>query len=221
MMKYLTFAILLISIISCSNPSQDSKKDNKKGKIKKDSTDFKVLKSGVFWNELDEGKYEIISNQNGFLDTIDKDWGLLKIKDDSYFYLQISKDEISDDFKLGKDSIYGSIKHFILFENNEKKLIKDLTSNFNDYFSSQSLIDKKLYFWGMELSDSVNSTYKIYASELNLISKANNKHLLFVDAIATDNRGYFCPPSLINNKIVFQVDTNQKWIFNKNFELEK
>jgi hypothetical protein len=220
-MKYSIFAFLLIVVISCSNSGQNSTLKNIEDKTKKEFNDFKSLKSGVFWNELDEGKFQIVSNDYGFLDTIDKDWGLRKIKDDSYFYLQISKDEISDDFKLGKDSIYGSIKHFILLENNEKKLIKNLTSNFNDYFSSQSLIDNKLYFWGLELSDSVNSTYKIYASELNLISKANNKHLLFEDDIATDNRGYFSPPSLINNKIVFQVDTNQKWIFNKDFELEK
>ena len=220
-MKYITFSFLLIIVVSCSSLSQDSKSEKKKDQKKNESNNFKVIKSGVFWNELDEGKFEIIINESGFLDTIDKDWGFLKIKDDSYFYLQISKDEISDNFKLGKDSIYGSIGHFILYEDNNRKLIKDFTSNFSDYFSAPSLINNKLYFWGMELSDSINYTYKVYASELNLISKTNNKHLLFEDAIATDNRGYFPPPSLVNNKIVFKVDTNQKWIFNKDFELEK
>ena len=155
-MKYFTFSLLLIIVVSCSNLSQDSKSEKKKDQKKNELNNFKVIKSGVFWNELDEGKFEIIINESGFLDTIDKNWGFLKIKDDSYFYLQISKDEISDNFKLGKDSIYGLKGHFILYEDNNRKLIKDFTSNFSDYFSAPSLINSKLYFWGMELSDSIN-----------------------------------------------------------------
>ena len=216
MMKYLTFPFLLISIISCSNLSQDSKSDNKK----EDSNDFKVLKSGVFWNELEEGKYEIISNQNGFLDTIDKEFGFNKLRNNSYLYLSVQAYN-SDEFSLRKDSIYGSIDKYFLLNDKSNKAVNELTQNLDEYFSSPILKDDKLYFWGIEFNKERDTLSKIYASEFNLITNKTIKYFLFRDDLGTDFRGYFREPYIKNNKVIFEDNENQKWTFNKDFELEK
>lgn len=223
MMKFgiIFYCILLSFGCSQNNNKSETESTDTVTKIVEDSTNFKSLKSGTFWNELEEGKFEIITNEKKFLDTIDKDWSFTKIQDNSYFYLKVSEDENQNHFNLGKDTLYGSVDHFILYEKNEKKSIKDFTRNFNDYFSSPSLINNKIYFWGMELYDSAKYIYKVYASELDLISKKSKHHLIFEDEIATDNKGYFPAPSLKKDKIVFQFDENQKWYFSKEFKLEK
>ena len=219
-MKYFTFAFLLIIVVSCSNLSQDSKSEKKKDQKKNESNNFKVIKSGVFWNELDEGKYQIISSQNGFLETIDKEFGFNKLSDNSYLYLLVKRYN-SNEFNLRKDSIYGSIDKYFLLKNKSTEAVSDLTQNLDDYFSSPILKGDKLYFWGIEFNKNTDTLSKIYATEFNLITKNTIKYFLFKDDLGTDFRGYFREPYIKNNKIIFEDNSNQKWIFNKDFELEK
>lgn len=222
MMKFVFISLAFLFVLACtSNTKVQDFKDTLAFKdTASNGSNFKVLKSGKYWNELDEGNFEIITNKKDFLDTIDKNWGFNKIKDNSYFYLKVSKSE-TDEFFFKKDTIYGSSDDYILLENDIKTPINTITKDFDDYFSSPSFIENKIYFWGMKLSDSTKYIYKVYASELDLISKKSKHHLIFEDEIATDNKGYFPAPSLKNNKIVFQFDENQKWYFSKEFKLEK
>lgn len=216
--KYSIVAFFLISVISCSNPSQDSKLLNKKDENAKESSDFKVLKSGIFWNELDEGKFQIISLDEFNIDTIDSDFGVNKLKDGTVIYLKVTK---GDDFKSKEDSIYGFTSEYYLLKNSQKKLINTLDPYFHDFYSSPTLIKNDLYYWGINLTDSLNYTFDILAIKLNLETNQITSEFLFKDAIGTDDRGYFTRPYMKNNKIIFESNENQKWTFNKDFELEK
>jgi hypothetical protein len=219
-MKYSILTFFLMSIISCSNSSQDYKSTVNENKSKNQLNDFKVLKSGFFWNELEEGKFQIIKFKDFSIDSIDTYFGIHTLKGDALIYLTITKDE-TDEIRFNKDTIYGSIEKYILFRNKSKESVKNLTKYFDDYFSSPNCIDDKLYFWGIKYNPKIDSISKIYASEFNPLTNKTASIYLFDDDLGTDFRGYFREPYIKNNKIIFESNENQKWTFNKDFELEK
>lgn len=211
-----------ISIGACSDSNKNPKERREdstiveKGVIQKSASAYRVIGSGYFWNELDEGKFNIVKFKDGTIDSIDTSFGIYTLTNDAIVYLRVSKN-LSDEFTSKKDSVYGSIGEYIISKNELKTPINRFAKHFQDYFSSPKLTNDKLYYWGLELVDS-NGVYNIYASELNLISKKTINYFLFKDEVATDFRGYFPEPVIKNNVATYKLENGKKWTFSKDFK---
>jgi hypothetical protein len=120
---------------------------------------------------------------------------------------------------VGKNKISASPGQYLLIEASARKsAVGKLAPNFDDYFSSPSVIENKIYYWSLQLLDSVGS-YHVSAAQFNPTDGKVKFSHLFDDNIATDYRYYFAPPELKGDRIRFYLNDNQNWSFTRDFKL--
>lgn len=173
---------------------------------------FTVVDTGGY--ALNQLKYAILENREGFVDTIDLAFGIPQVENNQFLYIKVYSyaGAISLPHQLSANP--GQYTLFAPPQN--KKVLKKLSPGFDDYFSSPSVIQKKIYFWQLSKTDSSDVLYNISAAEYNPETSTTKQHFLFKDSVATDLREYFPAPVLSRAEIRFNFK-KQNWNFNTDF----
>ena len=197
------------------------KKEGQTGQIRpyKLNKDFTIIDTGKYSNDgpMTGGSYAVIKKNDELTDTIDLDYGIKELGPQIYFYHKLNH-EINPGEKDSRGFLALVDGSFILVANNNKASFSSLASNFDDYFSSPSVINQKIYFWKLEKIDTVG-TLKVSATEFDPLTRQTKSHFLLNDVLETDDSGYFPSPYFEKDSIIFSLDEKKKWKFSTAFNL--
>ncbi|WP_183561179.1 hypothetical protein [Mucilaginibacter sp. SP1R1] len=183
---------------------------------------YTVTDTGLVDATVMETTYAVITQNGKLIDTIDKDFGIQKLNDNTHLYLTITDTAPPEDQTIDKTeykrSISGSLGNYILVVNGKKQNLSKLTPDFNNYFSSPSVINGKIYFWQIKKIDTAGNN-SISAAQYNPVTQKTIAHYLNNDYIETDDAGYFAAPYLKNDTIYFDGANDKLTKFNKDLKL--
>jgi hypothetical protein len=208
-----------ISKTSVTTISGTLKKESPKVLITpyKINEDYTVIDTGKYSSEgpMSGGSYAIIKNNAELVDTIDLYYGIKELGNQTYFYHKLDH-EIDPTEKESKNFLTLEEGKFFLITNNSKTALNGLTPNFDDYFSSPNVINRKIYFWQLEKIDTTG-TLKVSATEFDPISHKTKSYFLLNDVLETDDSNYFPLPFVEKDDIIFTMDGKKKWKFSTEF----
>ncbi len=98
-----------------------------------------------------------------------------------------------------------------------KTPLQSLTSNFDDYFSSPWVINKKVYYWDIETTHP-DSARRVSAAEFDPDKKNISSLYIQNDFVDTDDSNYFGYPFLKNDTIYFYFGENGVKKFSPDFK---
>ena len=239
-MKPLAYLLLVFCFLACHSDSKTrsadstAKKDvavntvvSKKSiegstfKPYKLNENYMVIDTGFLDLTVMEGVYAVVTRNNKLADTIDKDYGIQKIDDDSYLYLTVTGTGVLEANASGKagykKQISGLLGDYVITIGNKKQKLSTLTTDFNDYFSSPSVINGKIYFWQIKkIGTDGNNT--IAAAVYDPTTKQTISHYIKDDFIETDNAGYFAAPYIKKDTIYFDGENDKLKKFDKDLK---
>lgn len=180
--------------------------------------DYMVIDTGEYSNEgpMTGGSYAIIKKNGIVVDTIDLDYGMKELGNKTYFYHKLEH-EIGSTEDDSKRILMLQEENFFLIINNKKTAFNNLTSGFDDYFSSPNVISKKIYFWKLDKIDTVG-TLKVSATEFDPFTRKTKSYFSLNDALETDDSNHFPQPYLKNDTIYFDAGKDKLMKFSKSFQ---
>jgi hypothetical protein len=174
--------------------------------------------TGLFDAEVMEGTHAVITRDDKLADTIDKGYGIQKIGGDSYLYLTLTDTKpINDKSTKRVGGISGSLGNYIVVVNGNKHLLSTLVPDFNDYFSSPSVINGNIYYWQIKKIDTTGNN-RISAAKYDPVIKKTENYYLVDDYIETDDANYFAAPYFKNDTIYFDGENNKLKKFTKDLK---
>ncbi|MDB4918751.1 hypothetical protein [Mucilaginibacter sp.] len=180
--------------------------------------DYTVIDTGEYSNEgpMTGGSYAIIKNNREVVDTIDLYYGMKELGNKTYFYHKLEH-EMGSTEGDSKKTLMLQEGNFFLITNNKKTAFDNLTSSFDDYFSSPNVINQKIYFWKLEKIDTVG-TLKVSATEFDPFTRKTQSYFLLNDVLETDDSNYFPLPYIKNDTIYFDAGKDKLMKFSKDFK---
>jgi len=226
-MRTLCYLLCLLLFVAC--------KSNKKGSVA-DSTartpiaigsitpyalnkDYTVIDTGSYGDDgpMAGGHYLVITKNKSVVDTIDLCFGMKELADNVYLYQNIRSTAPLSGMKLKHNELWANTADYLIIDDGHKTPLSKMLFDFDNYFSSPSIIGKKLYYWHLNKADSLG-TFKVSAAQFNPVTKQTKRFYLFNDALGTDDSGYFCPPYVKNDTVYFSGGNGQIKKFTKGFE---
>ncbi|MDR6943086.1 hypothetical protein [Mucilaginibacter pocheonensis] len=184
--------------------------------------DYMVTDTGYVDATVMGATYAVITKNGKLVDTIEKGYGVQKVNDHSYLYRTIMDTGPLEDPTSGKagykNNISGSLGNYILTLNGKKQNLSKLIPDFNDYFSSPSVINGKIYYWQIKKIDTTGNN-SISAAQYDPVTKETMNHYLVNDYIETDNADHFAAPYIKNDTIYFDGENNKLKKFTKDLKL--
>jgi hypothetical protein len=168
-----------------------------------DSLEFSDMISG--------GTAKVLKVNNRLIDTICTFFGVQSIGKSTIVYQKV---EIRGKSEYG-DSYEGNFSDYIVYKQGKKSLLRKSLSFFDDWFSSPSIINGRIYYWGLKHQNNSDSL-SIYAMRYNFLNGKTESLILFTDLLETDNPGFFYPPILDKRGYRFQFEY-KGWIVNDLF----
>ena len=178
-----------------------------------------VTDTGYYNEELGDGVFAVIKRNDQLIDTIDKAYGMNPLSDNKYLYYTIrgmGPAKNGDGDSRYKTSIMAAPVGYKIVKGDQTILFNKLTPDFDDWFSSPAIINKKVYYWQIRRIDSMGSV-RVSAAEFDPKSQTTRSHYLLTDTLETDDQGYFPLPILNKDTIYFHAD-KKLMKFSKNFE---
>ncbi|WPV01035.1 hypothetical protein SNE26_04555 [Mucilaginibacter sp. cycad4] len=227
-MKKLGYLLILFALAACNHQEKQSS-STASGSGNNDNSfkpyqlnkAYTIVDTGFVDAEVMECTYAVITRDNKLADTIDKDYGIQKIGDDSYLYLTLTDTKpINNTSTKGegrKKSISGSLGKYVVTVNGNKQLLSTLVPDFNDYFSSPSVINGNIFYWQIKQKDTTGNN-RVSAAKFNPVTKKTNAYYLVDDYIETDDANYFAAPYLKNDTIYFNGENNKLRKFTKDLK---
>ena len=180
--------------------------------------DYTVTDTGEYSNEgpMTGGSYAIIKNNGVIVDTIDLYYGMKELGNKTYFYHKLEH-EIGSTEDDSKKTLMLQEGNFFLITSNKKTAFNNLTSSFDDYFSSPNVINQKIYFWKLDKIDTVG-TLKVSATEFDPFTRKTKSYFLLNDVLETDDSNNFPLPYIKNDTIYFDAGKDKLMKFSNDFK---
>jgi len=134
----------------------------------------------------------------------------------TYFYHKLEQEIGSTEYDF-KRTLMLQEGNFFLITNDKKTAFNNLTSGFDDYFSSPSVINRKIYFWSLDKIDTVG-TLKVSATEFDPFTRKAKSYFLLNDILETDDSNHFSLPYIKNDTIYFVAGKDKLMKFSKTFQ---
>ena len=179
---------------------------------------FMVIDTGQYSNDgpMTGGSYAIVKKNEVVIDTIDLDYGMKKLGNKTYFYHKLERELGSTEYE-SKKTLMLQEGNFFLITNNKKTAFNNLTSSFDDYFSSPNVINQKIYFWKLDKIDTIG-TLKVSATEFDPFTRKIKSYFLLNDTLETDDSNHFPSPYFKNDTIYFDAGKDKLIKFSKTFQ---
>jgi len=143
-----------------------------------------------------------------------------QISTDIFLYYTIKGEgavKLKDSNQPFKKSIMASPGNYTLISSLSKSLLVNRSPLFDNYFSSPTIINGRIYYWPIKQIDSTGKI-KVYAAEFDPRSNKCVKYFVMDDILETDDSGYLPLPYMENDTIYFEATTNKKMKFSKDFK---
>jgi hypothetical protein len=235
-MKTMKYFIFLISLTACHNNKTTKSSTNEpvvtnasKTIKQTDTSSFKAYKligdyfitdTGYFNIGIGDGVYGVVKENNRLVDTIELGYGIKRIDDVRYIYHTVIGDGLvgkGDANPKYKKSIMANLGSYTVVRKDKKELLNKLTRYFDDYYSSPSVINHRIYYWQIKKIDT-NGKIRVSAAEYDFTTKRTNDQFIMNDILETDDSGYFPSPYQKNDTIYFDAGKNKLMKYSKDFK---
>ena len=151
---------------------------------------------------IEEGKRAVLRAGGTVIDTVDVLFGVHVVGRDSLVFLPVLAYHDSADAALLTAPTAWPTDH-VLCAPAGRRTLSEMLPHFNSGFSSPSVIDSAVYYWGMKAQDN-QGRYRLYA--MRYVPRRGQLDSVFLreDAPATDYRFFYGPPFEENSAIVFE-----------------
>lgn len=224
----------MLSLASCrhdkgGNTAAKSDTVHSRHETNKKDTSFKPYKiadnylvtdTGYFNIGIGDGVYAVIKRNNKLIDTIALVYGLSQVQDDLYLYYTVKGYGVAkseDANPQYKKSIMANLGDYTLINNDKKELLNKLTPDFDDYFSSPSVVSNKICYWQIKKLDSTGKI-KVSAAMFDPQGLKTLSHYIMDDFLETDDSGYYPQPYTKNDTIYFNAGKDKLMKFSKTFQ---
>ena len=145
---------------------------------------------------LAPGRYAVLVRSGMVIDSIDLFFGFHRLNSGASVFLPVESVR-SDDFLDGMD-----VTEHVVFDGQRRIALKTFLPHFSDYFSSPSVLDGLLYYWGLDRRD---GGYRILAYRYDGAARRINACYLLSVELGADNRGHFTPPHAMGGAVRFET----------------
>lgn len=152
---------------------------------------------------IEEGKRAVLRAGPTIIDTVDVAFGVHAIGHDSLIFLPVIAYELDSAEAATLQGAPASPDEHVLCTPAGRTGLSASLPHFNAGFSSPSVIDSTLYYWGLNLRDA-GGRYRLYA--MRVAARAGRIDSLFLreETPATDFRYFYRPPFPQDGVIVFE-----------------
>jgi len=162
-----------------------------------DPAQYEVRDTAAWESVLADGSYGVLYRDGMPVAQVDLHFGIHRLNAGAVAYLRMDSVE-ADLFGTGLEP--GS--HFVADGVRTIPAV-DFLPHFHDYFSAPSVLGGILFYWGLEPLGSAE--YRIHAVGYDAAQRNIRSCVLYRGELATDDRGYFTPPTLDSGGIRFQT----------------
>ena len=152
--------------------------------------------------EIEEGKRAVLRVGGTIIDTVDVLFGVHALGRDSLVFLPVLAYDVDSGAAAAKTVPSAGPDEHVLCTPGGRVLLSTVLPHFNPGFSSPSVIDSTLYYWGLNLQDE-HGRYRLYAMRFSAREGRVDSLFLREETPGTDFRYFYGPPFEQDSAIVF------------------
>ena len=162
-----------------------------------------ALRDTTTWaTEIEEGKRAVLRAGGTTIDTVDVLFGVHAVGRDSLVFLPVLAYDVDSAAAATKTAASASPDEHVLCTPGGRTVLSRLLPHFNSGFSSPSVVDSTLYYWGLSLQDQ-HGRYRLYAMRFSPRESGADSLFLREETPGTDFRYFYGPPFEQGGAIVF------------------
>lgn len=146
------------------------------------------------------GWYTYLYHRGTLIDSVDVNFGIHRLGKNKVVFLPVGADSSSE---LGQEEQYVDILNHVVADGRSRTPLKQFVPHLDDYFSSPTVIDNRLYYWGL-LPTEEDRKYRLMAMRYHFTSGKLDSTFLAIEPVETDDRGYLSEPVRIKNEIHYR-----------------
>ena len=163
---------------------------------------YRISDTSRWVTMIEEGKRAVLRAGPTIIDTVDVLFGVHPVGHDSLIFLPVVAYELDTAQRAQLNGPAAVPAEHVLCTSSERKVLSEALPHFNSGFSSPTVIDSTLYYWGLKLLDD-RGRYRLYAMRFAPRTARLDSVFLREEMPATDFRYFYGPPFEQDGTIVF------------------
>lgn len=164
---------------------------------------YSLSDTGAWATAIEEGRRAVLRIGTTTIDTVDVAFGVHAVGRDSLVFLPVRAYDVDSAEAATMSAPAASPEEHVLCTPGGRRVLSTLLPHFNSGFSSPSVIDSTLYYWGLSLQDA-GGRYRLYAMRHSARDGRVDSLFLREETPATDFRYFYSPPFAQEGAIVFE-----------------
>ena len=164
---------------------------------------YSLSDTGAWATAIEEGRRAVLRVGTATIDTVDVAFGVHAVGRDSLLFLPVRAYDVDSAEAATMSAPAASPEEHVLCTPEGRRALSTLVPHFNSGFSSPSVIDSTLYYWGLSLQDA-GGRYRLYAIRHSARDGRVDSVFLREETPATDFRYFSSPPFERDGAIVFE-----------------
>ena len=164
--------------------------------------DYTVRDTLAWATMIEEGKRAVLRAGATIVDTVDVLFGVHAVGRDSLVFLPVLAYEVDSAEAAMMSAPAAFPTDHVLCTADGRRTLGEIIPHFNAGFSSPSVIDSAVHYWGMK-PEGNQGRYRLYAMRYTARQQRVDSLFLREEAPATDFRYFYGPPFEQNGSIVF------------------
>lgn len=162
-----------------------------------DAAAYEVRDTAEYESMLSGGEYGLLVRDGVVIDSVDLFFGLNRLNNGAVVFLPVEPVEAEE--------LPGAMEvtEHVVFDGRRRVPLHTFLPHFSDYFSSPSVIEGILYYWGLEARG--DGEYRLHALRYDARRRRVRSCFLVQTEVATDNRGHFAPPAATDRGVRFET----------------
>ena len=152
---------------------------------------------------IEEGKRAVLRAGGAIIDTVDVAFGVHAVGHDSLVFLPVVAYDLDSAQRSQVKGPAAAPEEHVLCTPSGRRVLSEMLPHFNSGFSSPTVIDSTVYYWGLKLLDA-NGRFRLYAMRFAPRAAGLDSVFLREDMPATDFRYYYGPAYAQDGTIVFE-----------------
>lgn len=164
---------------------------------------YSLSDTGEWATAIEEGRRAVLRVGTTTIDTVDVAFGVHGVGRDSLVFLPVRAYDVDSAEAATMSAPAASPEEHVLCTPEGRRVLSTVLPHFNAGFSSPSVIDSTLHYWGLSLQDA-GGRYRLYAMRYSARDGRVDSLFLREETPATDFRYHYSPPFAQDGAIVFE-----------------
>ena len=152
---------------------------------------------------IEEGKRAVLRAGSAIIDTVDVAFGVHAVGHDSLVFLPVVAYDLDSAQRSQVNGPTAAPEEHVLCTPSGRRVLSEVLPHFNSGFSSPTVIDSAVYYWGLKLLDA-NGRFRLYAMRFAPRTARVDSVFLREEMPATDFRYFYTPAFEHEGAIVFE-----------------